>query len=233
MAWFALIALLSQQPDFEPLYRQALQQREQALGKNAPKTRESARDLALYLAGRGEYGKATLYIEQALAGADTAEAATVLHNWAVSLEESDAKQAERIYRKVLEIRGNTLPVDDVELATTRLNLAGLVLARDSTESLKLARAALPVFEKKLGPMVARTGAACGTLGAALAAQGDVAEAERMFRRALAIAEKAHGPKAPETAGALENLADLLSQTGRELAARPLLDRAQKIRAGSR
>ena len=82
-------------------------------------------------------------------------------------------------------------------------------------------------------MDARTGAACGTLGAALATRGDIAEAERMFRRALAIAEKAHGPKAPETASALENLADLLAQTGRELAARPLLDRAQKIRAGSR
>ena len=55
----------------------------------------------------------------------------------------------------------------------------------------------------------------------------------MFRRALAIAEKAHGPNADETASALENLADLLEQTGRESAARPLLDRAQKIRARTR
>jgi tetratricopeptide (TPR) repeat protein len=233
MAGFALIALLSQQPDFEPLYRQALQQREQALGKDASKTRESARDLGLYLAGRGEYAKAAPYIEQAVAGADTIEGATVLHNWAVSLEERNASDAERMYRKALAIREKALPSDDLELATTRLNLAGLILARGAAESLKLARAALPVFEKKLGAMDARTGSACGTLGAALAIQGDAAEAERMFRRALAIAEKTHGPKAPETASALENLADLLSQTGRELAARPLLDRAQKIRAGSR
>ena len=55
----------------------------------------------------------------------------------------------------------------------------------------------------------------------------------MFRRALTVAEKAHGPNAIETAGALENLADVLAQTGRELAARPLLERAQKIRAGAR
>jgi len=53
------------------------------------------------------------------------------------------------------------------------------------------------------------------------------------RCALAVAEKAHGPKSLQTAGALENLADLLAQAGRELAARPLLDRAEKIRAGSR
>jgi len=233
MAGVALIVLLSQQPDFEPLYRQALQQREQALGKDAPKTRESARDLGLYLAGRGEYAKGAPYWEQALTTADTADAGTVLHNWAVSLEEREPLQAERMYRKALAIRAQVLAADDVELATTRLNLAGLLLARSAIESLKLVRAALPVFEKKLGPMDARTGAASGTLGAALAIQGDVAEAERMFRRALTIAEKAHGPKAPETASALENLADLLSQTGRELAARPLLDRAQKIRAGSR
>src|SRR5206468_3372589 len=130
-------------------------------------------------------------------------------------------------------REKRLPAVDVELATTRLNLAALALGHDATESLKLARAALAAFEKKLGSMDARTGAACGTLGAALATQGDVAEAERMFRRALVVAEKAHGPMTPETASALENLADLLAQTGRELAARPLLDRAQKIRAGSR
>jgi tetratricopeptide (TPR) repeat protein len=233
MAGFALIALLSQQPDFEPLYRQALEQREQALGKDAAKTRESARDLGLYLAGRGEYAKAAPYAEQALALADTPEAATVLHNWAVALEERDATEAERMYRKTLAIRERTLPTADVELATTRLNLAGLTLAREAAESLKLARVALAVFERKLGPMDALTGAACGTLGAALATRGDVVESERMFRRALAIAEKAHGPNAPETASALENLADLMAQTGRELAARPLLDRAQKIRAGSR
>ena len=82
-------------------------------------------------------------------------------------------------------------------------------------------------------MDARTGAACGVLGASLAIRGDVAGAERLFRRALAIAEKAHGPETPQTASALENLADLLAQTGRESAARPLLERAEKIRTGTR
>src|SRR5262245_14297142 len=233
MAGLALIVLFLQQPDFEPLYRQALQQREQSLGVNADKTRESARDLALYLAGRGEYIKAAPYREQALALSNTTEAATVLHNWAVVLEEQDAAQAEQMYRKALAIREKMLPASDVELASTRLNLAGLVLGRDSGEALTLARAALSAFEKKLGTMDARTGMACGTVGAALAIRGDVTEAERMFRRALAIAEKAHGVQSAQTASALDNLADLLAQTGRELAARPRRDRAEKIRAGSR
>lgn len=236
MARFALVLALAagacpaQQPDFEPLYRQALEQRERALGKEAAKTVESARDLGLYLASRGEYASAAPYLEQALAVSDTAAQATVLHNWAVALKGGDA---ERLYRKALSIREKSLAASDVELATTRLNLSELVLERDPAEAGKLAAAALAAFERKLGAADPRTGAACGVMGAVLATKGDVPGAERMFRRALTIAEKANGASAPETASALENLADLLAQTGRESAARPLLDRAQKIRTGAR
>jgi len=226
-------ALAAQQPDFEYLYRQALEQREQTLGKDAAKTRESARDLGLYLAARGEYARAEAYREAAVELADTAAAATVLHNWAVALEERDAGLAEQVYRKALAIRLKALPALDLELATTRLNLAALLIARGEAEAGRLASAALGSFEKKLSAMDARTGAACGVLGASMAIRGDVAGAERLFRRALAIAEKAHGPETPQTASALENLADLLAQTGRESAARPLLDRAEKIRTGTR
>jgi tetratricopeptide (TPR) repeat protein len=234
MAWLSVAAMLTAQPpDFEHLYRQALEQREKSLGRDARKTRESARDLALYLAARGEYGRAAAYREPAIELADSIDGATALHNWAVSLEERDAATAERMYRKALEIRAKRLDPLDVELATTRLNLAALLVARGNAEAGRLASAALVAFEKKLGPADARTGAACGVLGAAEAVRGNVVNAERLFRRALAIAEKAHGPRSVETASALENLADLLSQTGRESAARPLFDRAEKIRAGAR
>jgi hypothetical protein len=235
MAGLALIAgLLLAQPvtDFEPLYRQALEQRERTLGSQHPKTRESARDLGLYLAARGEYARAAPYLEAVLAAAEGLPAATALHNWAVDLEEKSPATAAQLYRKALAIRQRLLPAGDVELATTRLNLAGLMLAGNSKEAARLAFAALGAFEKKLGPADARTGAACGTLGAAWAMQGDAAGAERMFRRALAVAEKAHGPRAPETANALDNLADLLEQTGRASAATPLRNRAQAIRAGT-
>lgn len=237
MARFALITaalvLVAQQPDFEHLYRQALEQRLRTLGSDAAATHESARDFALYLALRGEYARATPYIAQAIELTDTTSGATALHNWAVTLEESDPMLAERMYRKVLEIRVRLLPPLDAELATTRLNLAALLLARGDAGAAKLAAAALASFEKSSGAFHARTGAACGVLGAALATDGDVSGAERLFRRAVTIAEKAHGPNAPETASAIENLTDLLTQTGRESAARPLLDRAQKIRARTR
>ena len=212
-----LAAAVGLAQDFEYLYRQAYEER---------KTPESARDLALYLASRGEFSRAAPHLEAAVELADSEAGATALHNWAVALEERQPAVAERMYRKVLRIRVK----EDAEQASTRLNLAALVMGRGDGEAEKLAGAALATFEKKLGPADARTGAACSVLGAAMATRGDVAGAERLFRRALTIAEKAHGGRSAETASALENLADLLGQTGRESAARPLLDRAEKIRA---
>ena len=122
---FALIALLLQQPDFEPLYRQALEQREQALGKDAAKTRESARDLALVSGGAGRVCQGG-----ALHGAGAGDGrharrrrrCCTIGRW--RWRRRDAAEAERMYRKALAIREKTLPAADVELATTRLNLAG-------------------------------------------------------------------------------------------------------------
>ncbi|MCC6294414.1 MAG: tetratricopeptide repeat protein [Bryobacterales bacterium] len=228
-----ILLLLAQAPDFEPLYRQALEQREKALGKDAEKTRESARDLGLYLAARGEYARAAAYWEPAMQLAGSLADATVLHNWAVAIAEDEPARAETMYRKVLALRKAGLAPMDGELAATRLNLAELMLARGDAGAGPLATAALVAFDRKLGPVNERSGAACGVVGAVLAMKGDVEGAERMFRRSLAIAEKTHGPGSARTASALENLADLLMQTGRESAARPLLARAERIRTGTR
>jgi Tfp pilus assembly protein PilF len=220
----ALALLL--QPDFTGLYRKAYEDR---LRVAHPKTAESAVDLALYLAGRGRFVEAAPFLETALA-APSPDAA-ILHNWAVAIEHNAPEPAERLYRRALAIREKTLPPGDIDLATTRLNLAGLLLARaDAKQAEPLARSALAALERSLKPADGRIGAACGALATALAIRGDVPAAERLFRRALSIAEKAHGPQSEETANALENLADLLAQTGRDSAARLLRGRAKRIRS---
>lgn len=232
LAVLPALALLLQ-PDFTELYRKAYEDR---LRARHPRTEESAVDLALYLVRRGEYEQAAPFFELVLADgrlrmdAPSADA-TVLHNWAAGIEQRTPGKAERLYRRALAIREKLLPGGDIELATTRLNLAGLLIARaDGKGAEPLARSALAALERSPSTNEGRTGAACGTLGAALAIRGDVTGAERYFRRALAIAERAHGSQSEETASALENLADLLSQSGRGAAARPLLDRAKRIRA---
>ncbi|MBK5291512.1 MAG: tetratricopeptide repeat protein [Acidobacteriia bacterium] len=217
--------VLALQADFTNLYRQAYEER---LHADHPKTAESAADLALYLVNRGSFTEAAPFLPQVLAAKNPDPAA--LHNWAVALEDQSPALAERLYRRALALRVSTLPPADPELATTRLNLGALLLSSSPRESETLARAALAAFERSLGATHARTGAACGTLATALATQGDVPGAERLFRRALTIAGKAHGPNSRETAAALENLADLLEQTGRESAALPLRQRAQRILA---
>ena len=221
-----LALLLLLQADFTDLFRAAYEERRRA---GHPKAAESAVDLALYLAGRGDYAQASPFFD--LVMASPAPDATVLHNWAAGIERQSPEQAERLYRRALSIREKKLSIADTELASTRLNLALLLTARgDYTGAEPLAQAALAAFERSKLPVGGRVGMACGALGAARATKGDVAGAERYFRRALAVAEKVHGPRSEEAADALENLADLLSQTGRESAALPLLERAKRIRA---
>ncbi len=226
----AILALLFLQADFTALYQQAYEERLRTLGENHAKTLESARDLALHLAHRNEFDRAAPWLSRVLQAPSSNHpaAATALHNWAVAVEQQSPEQAERLYRLALSIRVKTLPPLDAELALTRLNLAGMLVGNNSKEAIALAKAALATFEKTLGANHSYTGAACGTLAAALGTTGDAVGAERLFRRAIIIAEKAHGPQSPETAAALENLADLLSQTGREPEANRLRARAQAI-----
>jgi hypothetical protein len=221
------LAALLLQADFTDLYRQAYEERAASLGAKHPKTVESAVDLAQYLAGRAEYTAAAPFLPLVLASPNPD--ATVLHNWAVAIEQESPREAEQLYHRALAIRAKSDP-SSLDLAMTRLNLAGLLVARGDAAAAPLARSALAAFQKSLGSMHALTGLACGTLGAALAIQGDVAGAENQFRRSLLIAEKVNGPASRETANALENLADLLEQTGRKSAARPLRERAHAIRS---
>jgi tetratricopeptide (TPR) repeat protein len=233
MTAIALVLLL--QTDFTALYQQAYEERLRTLGGKHVKTLESARDLALYLAHRNEFDRAAPWLERVLEAppANHPSAGTALHNWAVALEQQSPQQAEQLYRLALAIRSRILPPLDAELALTRLNLAGMLVGNNSKEAMSLAKAALAAFEKTMGASHSYTGAACGTLAAALGTSGDVDGAERLFRRAITIAEKAHGPQSAETAAALENLADLLSQTGREPEAGRLRARAQAILRGKR
>lgn len=220
-----LALLLLLQADFTELYRQAYEERRRA---GHPKANDSAVDLALYLAGRGQYAQAAPFAELVLAAREAD--ATILHNWAAAIEDTQPELAERLYRKALAIREKTLPAADLELATSRLNLAGLLVARgEHREAEALARSALAAFERAQAPVDGRASLALGTIGAALAIKGDIAGAERYLRRALAIARKAYGLRSEEAAAALENLADLLAQTGRAAAARPLKQEAQSIR----
>ena len=65
------------------------------------------------------------------------------------------------------------------------------------------------------------------------AMAEYARAEPLFKRSLAISEKALGPDHPYVATSLENLAKLYRSTNRDAEARPLEERAARIRAMKR
>ncbi|WP_437932533.1 tetratricopeptide repeat protein [Sorangium sp. So ce291] len=97
------------------------------------------------------------------------------------------------------------------------------------EGIPLARRALELREKALGPEHPDVASALNTLTVLLWAKGDYVTAEPLVRRALAIREKALGPEHPDVAQSLNNLAALLNAKGDRAAAEPLYRRALGIR----
>ncbi|MGH8604385.1 MAG: tetratricopeptide repeat-containing protein [Gammaproteobacteria bacterium] len=94
----------------------------------------------------------------------------------------------------------------------------------------VAKKALQVAEKALGPDHPTVAASLNNLAALYDAQGQYAQAEPFYKRSLAIAEKALGPDHPDVATSLENMAALYRATKRDGEAEKMEQRAARIRA---
>ncbi len=147
----------------------------------------------------------------------------------VYLQLARYKEAEPIFREILQIREQNLSPSAAETATALNNLAELLrLTSRPEESEPLYRRALKLDEANFGkdhPAVARD---LRNLALLLQASGRVAEAESMHRRALEITEAKFGPENSEVAGILNNLALLLHETNRTAEAEPIYRRALKV-----
>ncbi|WP_437312110.1 tetratricopeptide repeat protein [Sorangium sp. So ce388] len=97
------------------------------------------------------------------------------------------------------------------------------------EAIPLARRALELREKALGPEHPGVAINLNSLAGLLQTKGDYAAAEPLYRRALAIQEKALGLEHPDVAQSLNDLAELLWAKGDYAAAEPLFRRALAIR----
>jgi tetratricopeptide (TPR) repeat protein len=94
----------------------------------------------------------------------------------------------------------------------------------------VAKKALEVAEKAVGPNHPSVATSLGTLALMYSMQGQYAQAESLCKRSLAIWEKALGPDHPDVANSLENIAELYRNTGRGKLAEELEKRAAAIRA---
>jgi CHAT domain-containing protein/Tfp pilus assembly protein PilF len=98
-----------------------------------------------------------------------------------------------------------------------------------SEAIPLARGALEIKEKALGPDHPDLAYWLNNLAELYREQGRYADAEPLHRRALAIKEKALGPDHPAVGLSLSNLALLYDNQGRYADAEPLHRRALEIR----
>ena len=101
------------------------------------------------------------------------------------------------------------------------------------EAAKVAKEALGVAEKTVGPDHPAFGVSLNNLAELYRAQGKYAQAEPLYKRALAIVEKTLGPNHPDVATVSENMAKFYKETGRTDEAKRLEARAKAIRSKNR
>jgi tetratricopeptide (TPR) repeat protein len=118
----------------------------------------------------------------------------------------------------------------IEWDTLNQEVMELYRTGDYDRAVTVAKKALKVAEKALGPDHPSVATSLNNLALLYATEGQYAQAEPLYKRSLAIWEKALGPDHPNVAASLNNLAALFQKTGRDKEAQVLDERATRIRA---
>ena len=192
--------------------------------------------IAMFLDSQGDYARALLLRQSALAitqtalGPDHPTTAARLASLAFSYWNLGR------YADALSLEERALAITETALGpdhpTTSNRLAILAATyRDlgrTADALPLAERALAITEAALGPDHPTTAAALNNLAAISRDLGRAADALPLVERALAITEAALGPDHPDTAIRLANLAAISRDLGRPADALPLAERALAI-----
>jgi tetratricopeptide (TPR) repeat protein len=181
-------------PSLEPLYREALAEREKALGPQHVKVAASLVDLALFLERNGQPAAAEPLLLRARAiykDKDAVALAAVLAKLGELAGQSE--RAQDLLRESLEAHAT------LRAASALADLRERAGRLDEAE--KLRRKAL-----ELAATSEETAAAANNLALVIEAQGRTSEAEPLFARAAALYEKSLGRNHPEFATVLLNLA---------------------------
>jgi tetratricopeptide (TPR) repeat protein len=216
LCFASLLQAQPQLPSLEPLFRQAVAEREKSLGPDHPKVAASLVDLAKFLQRNGDAAAAEPLLVRArkiYEGGDSIALAAVLAELAEI--SGDRARTQQLLRASLEAHAT------FEVAARLADL------RESDGDLKDAEA-LYQRAMELAGTPARTAAAANNLGLVLEGQGRRGEAEAMFARAAALYEKVYGRNHPEFATALMNLAGTVRARGELTTAIGMLRNAVSI-----
>jgi CHAT domain-containing protein/Tfp pilus assembly protein PilF len=214
----------------EPMLREALLIRKNALGVDHPDYGTSLNDLAELYRAKVDHARAEPLFREALAitkkalGENDPAYAAFLYNQALLCSDvGDYKQAEPLLRQVLAIRKKAVGVDHRNDVAPLSSLGALYQAMgDYARAESMLREALAIRAKALGVDHRDDAASLNDLAELYRAIGDPALAEPLFHEALAIAKKALGENDPAYVAYLHNLAVLCSDMGNYEQAEPLL-----------
>ena len=219
-----------------PLAKQALELREQALGREHIDTAAAMVNLANYYSVSHIQADTEILYQRALAirekvlGPEHPGTASVLNNLALYYgDHQQPKRAEPLYVRALAIREKVLGPEHPDTAATLTNLAVVYDVLGNFElAERMHRRALAINEKAFGPEHPLTGASANNLANIYLATGAYTKAEPLFQRAVRIEERASGPDDPVTADRLNNLGLLYVEMGEYTKAEPFYLRALQI-----
>ena len=216
----------------EPLLKQAIEKRKQALGADDPQVAFAMHDLAEYDRASGKFAEAEKLLNEALAlvekayYADHANVAVILNSLAACyVDQGKYAEAEPIFKRVLEINGKTLSGEHRFVIETTRNLAAAYRKLGKfADGQQLLTKALKQVETPLGPF----GDFQYELALAYEGESKHAEAEKAYQQAaLALEQRARYMR---LAKCLESYAGMLASMDRKKDAEQVAKRA-KIFAG--
>ncbi len=208
----------AQYREAEPLIRQSLEVRQQALGPEHPEVADSLNKLAMLLRAQGHLEQAeqvcrdALNLREKTLGRDHHDVSESLNDLAIVLDDLGRfDESEPLYYRSLAIRERNLGPDHPEVGTCLNNLGWLLHAMGRLEdSEPMCRRAIQIYERAYGPDHPDVSYPMHLLGAVLLDQGKLADAEPLLRRALAIRENTLPPGHPrieQSRKALDSLSD--------------------------
>jgi tetratricopeptide (TPR) repeat protein len=221
----------------EPLYRQALNLRWEALGSEHPDTLRSLEAVAALYLDQGRladvepFYRGALAIRERMQGGESVSTARSLSHLAMVYHlQGRLAEAEALLRRALAIREWLHGADHLGTAAALHDLGMLFRSQGRlAEAEPLVRRGLAIRERELGAEHPELASSLHGLGLLSETQGKLAEAETCLLRALAIWELRLGRKHPSTANGQCSLAELHRIQGRFAEAEPLLQGALAIR----
>jgi tetratricopeptide (TPR) repeat protein/MinD-like ATPase involved in chromosome partitioning or flagellar assembly len=220
----------------EPMFRQAVQIMEGALGPSDPGTAHTLNNLAVVYEALGRYAEAEALYQQVMAiyekalGPEHPDVATNLNNLALLYyAQARLSEAEEMFQRAVRLREKVLGPEHPDTAASLNNLANLYTTRGNyAEAEELFQRTLAINQKALGSEHPSTATSLNNLAEIYRVQERYADAEMLYERALAIQEKALGPEHLDVAKSLHNLALLYSAEDRDADAEQLLKRVEEI-----